>query len=125
MASDKFKVTAAAGTAGAFACGGAGALVGTTAGAALGLIPALFTFGLSIPVFAVAGGCVGTASGTVVGAVGGGSLGYGGCTYKKEIRSGAETIATMLKDTTACARTKVSTSVAKVSESIKFSSGTG
>merc|ERR1711874_602781 len=46
-----------------------------------GVVPALFTFGLSIPVFAVVGGgaglCVGTAVGGATGSVGGGAVGYG------------------------------------------------
>lgn len=125
MASDKFKVTAASGAAGAIVGGGTGAVVGTTAGAAVGLIPALFTFGLSIPFCAVVGGCVGTASGSATGAAGGSAIGYGGYMYKKEIRSGADTVATKLKDQTACAKKTAWSSAAKVSDSIKFYSGTG
>merc|ERR1711975_183534 len=114
----KFKVTAATTTAGAVVGGGAGAVVGTTAGAALGLIPALFTFGLSIPVGAVIGGCVGTTTGTAAGATGGGMVGYGGYTYRKEIRSGAETTVATLKKQTASAKSSVSASIVKVNESI-------
>jgi hypothetical protein len=125
VATEKFKVTAATATAGAVVSGGAGAVVGTTAGAALGLIPALFTFGLSIPVCAVVGGCVGTASGTAVGAAGGGAIGYGGFAYKKEIRSGADTLVKQLKDRTACAKSQVSSSAAQLNETIKFYSGKG
>merc|ERR1712137_285060 len=51
------------------------------AGGIVGIVPALFTFGLSIPVFAAVGGgaglCVGTAVGGTTGAVGGGAVGYG------------------------------------------------
>lgn len=119
MASDKFKVTAATTTAGAAAGGGAGAIIGTTAGAALGLIPALFTFGLSLPVGAVVGGCVGTAAGTTAGAAGGGAIGYGGYTYKKEIRSGVETLVAKVKEQTASAKSNVSASIAKAGDSIK------
>jgi hypothetical protein len=125
VASEKFKVTAATATAGAVVCGGTGAVIGTTAGAALGMIPALFTFGLSIPVCAVVGGCMGTMSGTATGAAGGGAIGYGGFTYKKEIKSGAETVVATVKEQTACAKSKVCLSAAKVTESIKFYSGTG
>ena len=61
--------------------GGVGGLcLGATAGAALGLLPALFTFGLSIPFGAVIGGACGVAFGgavgTAVGGTGGGALGY-------------------------------------------------
>lgn len=59
------------------------------AGAALGVVPALFTFGLSIPVGAAIGGCVGTVTGGGAGVVGGGVAGYGGFTYKDEIASRA------------------------------------
>merc|ERR1711998_640144 len=115
----KFKETAASTAAGAVVCGGAGAVVGTTAGAALGLIPALFTFGLSIPVGAVIGGCVGTTTGTAAGATGGGVIGYGGYTYRKEIRTGAETTVAKVKEQTASAKSSVSASILKVSDSIK------
>jgi len=125
MASEKFKVTAATATAGAVVSGGAGAVVGTTAGAAVGLIPALFTFGLSIPVCAIIGGCVGTASGTAVGATGGSAIGYGGYTYKKQIRSGAEMLVSQVKDKSTGAKKTLRTSAAKVSEMVKSYSSTG
>merc|ERR1719362_2665631 len=61
--------------------GGLGLLAGGVAGAAVGLVPALFTFGLSIPVCAAIGGgagaCLGTAAGGTTGIVGGGAVGYG------------------------------------------------
>merc|ERR1712216_568909 len=57
-----------------------GSLVaGGAIGAACGVVPALFTFGLSIPVGAVLGGaaglCMGTVAGGTVGLVGGGAAG--------------------------------------------------
>merc|ERR1712039_958984 len=63
------------------ASGGATGLVaGGAAGAALGVVPAIFTFGLSIPIGAAigsgAGGVVGTTVGGVCGLVGGGTIGY-------------------------------------------------
>merc|ERR1719511_197501 len=61
--------------------GGLGLVAGGAAGAAVGLVPALFTFGLSIPVCAAigsgAGACLGTAAGGTTGFVGGGVVGYG------------------------------------------------
>merc|ERR1712048_818306 len=77
--------------------GGAGGAVGLTTGAVaggvVGLLPALFTFGLSIPVFAIVGGgaglCVGTAVGSTTGAVGGGATGYGIYGKRSEIAEGA------------------------------------
>merc|ERR1711953_1598047 len=57
-----------------------GAIVGGIAGGALGLIPAIFTFGLSIPIGATVGAAVGGTTGAVGGGttvfVGGGALGY-------------------------------------------------
>lgn len=61
--------------------GAVGLLVGSATGAAWGVIPALLTFGLSIPVCAtLAGGvglCVGATAGAASGFVGGGVAGYG------------------------------------------------
>jgi len=81
------RVTAASAAAGAAALGTAGAaggaLAGGAAGILVGLIPAVFTFGASIPIGAMVGGgaglCVGGAAGTSVGFCGGGvagALGY-------------------------------------------------
>jgi phenylpyruvate tautomerase PptA (4-oxalocrotonate tautomerase family) len=119
VADDKLKVTAASASAGAIVGGGTGAVFGGSAGAALGLIPALFTFGLSIPAGAVVGGCIGAASGTVTGAVGAGTAGYGGYTYRKEIRSGADAFIAKLKDHSETVKNKVRSSAARVSETAK------
>merc|ERR1712070_460367 len=63
-----------------------GVVIGTTAGA----LPALFTFGLSLPVGAVAGGgmglCGGAIAGGTAGAVCGAAAGHGGYTYQVHIR---------------------------------------
>merc|ERR1719219_2116413 len=67
---------------------------GGAVGAVCGIVPAIFTFGLSIPIGAAIGAgtglVVGTAVGGTVGLVGGGATGYGAFTKRKEIRSGAE-----------------------------------
>merc|ERR1712039_681865 len=81
----KNQATAAGATVGGVALGGAGGAIGlatgAVAGGVVGIVPALFTFCLSIPVFAVVGGgaglCVGTAVGGSAGSVGGGAIGYG------------------------------------------------
>jgi len=86
----KAGVTSSAAVAGAVVTGAGGACVGTVAGAAVGIVPAIFTFGLSIPVFAVIGGCVGTTVGGTAGAVGGGAVGYGGFTHRKAISECAQ-----------------------------------
>lgn len=66
-----------------------GGAAGMVAGAAVGVIPAIFTFGLSVPVCATMGMCAGTALGGVAGSVGGGTVGYVGFTYKNEIKGTA------------------------------------
>jgi len=83
--------------------GGLGLLAGGAAGAAVGLVPALFTFGLSIPVCAAIGGgagaCLGTAAGGTTGFVGGGAVGYGAYnaySQRKEISLGASEALTKL-----------------------------
>merc|ERR1719203_2600589 len=89
------KVVAASGLGGAVLAGaggaGAGLLAGGAAGAAVGLVPALFTFGLSIPVGAVIGGTCGTvvgaATGGTVGLTGGSAIGYGAYKKRAAIRS--------------------------------------
>mmetsp|Transcript_17615 Transcript_17615/g.53422 ORF Transcript_17615/g.53422 Transcript_17615/m.53422 type:complete len:231 (-) Transcript_17615:111-803(-) len=86
----KVQVTAASAVGGAMVLGTGGAvtglLTGGAAGAACGLAPALFTFGLSIPLGAAVGSgaglCVGTVIGGTVGLVGGGAAGYCACSLR-------------------------------------------
>jgi len=100
-ADKKVQATAASAAGGAVALGATGGATGLTAGgamgAAMGLIGAPFTLGLSIPIGALLGGgtglVVGTAAGATAGAVGGGAAGYGGYTAyakREEIKSGAD-----------------------------------
>merc|ERR550534_1393663 len=94
----KVQVTAAAAAGGAVSLGAGGGVAGLTGGgaigAACGIVPAIFTFGLSIPIGAAIGAgtglVVGTAVGGTAGLVGGGATGYGAYKKRKEIRSGAE-----------------------------------
>lgn len=65
---------------GAVVLGTGGAVTGGAIGAAFGVVPAIFTFGLSIPFCAVVGGACGTAVGGTAGAVTGGGA-Y--ATYKR------------------------------------------
>lgn len=78
----------------ASACGGAlvlgtgaaatGLVAGSAIGAAVGLVPAILTFGLSVPIGAFLGGSCGLATGTVVGGTTGAAAGAGGyCAYKR------------------------------------------
>merc|ERR1711988_694841 len=71
---------------------------GSVAGAALGVIPAIFTFGLSIPAGAIIGGCVGTAVGGSAGAVGGGLAGYGGYTHRHAISEGFQSFGNKVQE---------------------------
>jgi len=93
----KFQVTAASAAGGAMVAGAgggaAGLVTGGAIGAAVGVLPALFTLGLSIPIGAAIGGSaglfVGTAAGGTAGAVAGGTTGYHVHSHSNEIKSGA------------------------------------
>merc|ERR1719362_412820 len=82
---------------GAVVLGCTGGVVGTcggaTAGTIAGVVPALLTFGLSLPAGAVVGGgvggCLGAAAGTLSGLVGGGASGGVAYRYRAEIGDGA------------------------------------
>jgi len=81
------------------AIGGAfGLAVGTVTGSAAGFVPALFTFGLSIPVGGALGGgmglCTGAAAGSGMGAV----TGFGSYRYRVEIRNGVIYVKTTAQD---------------------------
>merc|ERR1711972_955164 len=80
------QVTAASAAAGGVAVAVPCGTIGLVGGAIVGLVPAVFTFGLSIPVFAVAGGGAGLCLGGATGALGGGAAGYGVFAKKAEIR---------------------------------------
>lgn len=92
----EFKVTVAAAAGGAVVLGTSGAVagivVGTIAGAAVGVVPAFFTFGLSIPFCALTGGgaglCLGTATGSSTGLLLGGAAGIGACGSWKRLCAG-------------------------------------
>merc|ERR1740121_3380783 len=71
------------------ACGGAfGLASGVVVGAGAGLVPAIFTFGLSVPAGAMVGGGAGLCLGGVAGASAGGTAGLGCYKYRVEIRDG-------------------------------------
>lgn len=80
----RVQVAAASGAGGAVVVGAGGAgvgfLAGGAVGAALGIVPGFFTFGLSVPVFGVigaaCGGVTGGAVGGTVGFTGAGAMGY-------------------------------------------------
>lgn len=94
-ADPRAQVTAASAAGGAVALGVGGGAVGMTTGgvlgAAVGIVPAFFTFGLSIPVGAAVGAAtglgVGTAVGGTAGLVGGGAAGYSAFGRREQIRN--------------------------------------
>jgi len=93
--SSKFQVTAVSAAAGGVTVGTSGAVVGCATGGAIGavvgIIPAPFTFGLSIPFFAAMGGgaglCIGATAGGTVGALGGGTTGYHIHAYRTQAKA--------------------------------------
>merc|ERR1712217_162212 len=93
--------------------------VGVTSGAAVGIIPAFFTLGLSIPVCAVAGLCVGTSVGGSAGAVGGGLVGYGGFTHREAISAGVHSSWNNVSAAAKQLKTKTVTCAADAKKSMK------
>lgn len=99
----KVRTVAKCAAGGAVTTGGVGGAVGGIAGgfigAAVGFVPAVFTFGLSIPAFAIIGSGLGLGSGaltgSVVGLVGGAGVG-GGIAYRQEVRQYVEQTASSL-----------------------------
>eukprot|EP00929_Paragymnodinium_shiwhaense_P094573 TRINITY_DN5521_c0_g1_i1.p1 TRINITY_DN5521_c0_g1~~TRINITY_DN5521_c0_g1_i1.p1 ORF type:complete len:394 (+),score=91.59 TRINITY_DN5521_c0_g1_i1:61-1242(+) len=87
------------------AVGGAfGTACGIVVGSAAGLIPALFTLGLSIPAGAVVGGAGGSCLGSTSGACLGGAAGFGGYRYRVEIKDGVIFVKRRAQDATTDAR---------------------
>jgi hypothetical protein len=102
----KVVISTAGGTVAFGAVGGAfGTASGVILGSAVGLPPALLTFGLSIPVCAGVGGAGGLAVGTVVGAGAGGVAGFTTYKYRLEIKEGI--VVVKVKATDAASATKL------------------
>merc|ERR1711953_528942 len=101
---------------------GMGLTSGAGVGAAVGVVPAIFTFGLSIPVGAFMGGAFGLCAGTVVGGssglVGGGAVGYYGYERRHEIKGAAKGVSDKAN---ACATAVKERALGAIS----FVSGTG
>lgn len=89
--SDQGLQATAAGSIGGSAALGA---AGTVVGAACGIIPAIFTFGLSIPIGAAIGGTVGS----TVGFIGGGVAGRTAHKHRAEIGDGVAAVANKATD---------------------------
>jgi len=120
----KFQATSAGVVGGAAVLGSGGAtaglLTGSVIGAACGIVPAIFTFGLSIPISAVFGGAtglaIGTAVGSTAGAVGGGAAGYGLYVKKDSIKAGASHIKEHVISKSAMAKAKLTDVKAKLTD---------
>lgn len=92
---ERFQIVAATAAAGAVMTGTTTGVVtgilGTVGGAAVGVIPAFFTLGLSIPFCAAVGGgtglCAGAVTGGSIGLVTGGAVGHIGYNRHKERKS--------------------------------------
>jgi len=86
-------VVTAVGTVTFAAAGGAfGLATGVVTGAAAGVVPALLTFGVSIPVAGAVGGGVGLCTGTLLGGGAGGVSSLAIYRYRVEIRKGLVTV---------------------------------
>lgn len=109
----------AASTAGAAAALGAsgaaaGLATGSVIGAACGVVPALFTFGLSIPIGAAVGGGAGLCLGGAAGVVSGGAAGYGFQRHRASIDSGVSGVLTKAAACKDYARESATSSVSYV-----------
>lgn len=119
------KVTLGSAAAGAVAGSTTGGAVGLVAGAAIGVIPAFFTFGLSIPVSAAVGLCVGASSGGAIGTLGGGAAGYGTYAYREEIKGGANQTWTTVKESTSQAKRNSYECINHIGDKVRTIAGTG
>jgi len=101
--------------------GGAfGTATGVFVGGAAGIVPALLTFGLSIP----AGACVGGVTGLLVGVSAGGSAGAasGFCVYKYrvQIKNGIVEVRVKVEDGAKAGYIKLTGAIAKTRKSIEY-----
>jgi len=123
----KVQATAAGAASGAALLGAGGAsaglVAGTTAGAGLGLIPALFTFGLSVPAGAFLGGgaglLFGMAMGSTAGALGGAAAGNKVYAKRDEIREGAQSTLSKVSSGTDLIKGKAVATAGFVRESVR------
>jgi len=127
LAADKGVQVAAASAVGGAAVlgtggGAAGLLAGGAVGAAVGVVPALFTFGLSIPFCAVVGGgcglVTGTAAGSATGLALGGAGGYGFYSKREKIRSTAAWSVTYAKERASGVRARLTGSSGATGETL-------
>jgi len=92
------QVAAASAVSGSVVLGTTGLATGATVGAAIGFVPALFTFGMSIPICAAIGGGIGATTGASAGFGVGGAVGYGVYTKRTEIKGTACSVKDYVKE---------------------------
>lgn len=91
----------ASGAASVGTVGGAlGTIAGAAMGAAAGLVPAVFTFGLSIPAGAIIGGTSGLFLGSAAGGSAGGAAAFGAYQYRAYIQDGLSYVRSKTADAT-------------------------
>merc|ERR1719330_2170135 len=97
---------------------GIGLFAGGLIGGAVGILPAIFTFGLSIPFGAVVGAGCGMvftgATGATVGFAGGSAVGYGGYAKRAQISAILKRVSTKVGAVAHQAKTKVVTLASKL-----------
>merc|ERR1719330_2144423 len=99
-------------------CAGLGLFAGGAIGGAVGILPAIFTFGLSIPIGAVIGAGCGMvftgATGATVGFAGGSAIGYTGYSRRDQIAAFLRRLGMKVEAQFQKIRTKVVTTVRAV-----------
>merc|ERR1712187_1080959 len=91
-----------------------GVVVGSTAG----MVPALFTLGLSIPAGGALGGLAGICGGTLLGGVSGGAGGFMIYKYRIEIKDGFMTIKVKVKGTLDKTKERINAQVCTIRASV-------
>jgi len=117
--STRLGVTLACAVFGAVMAGMLFAFLGLLCGLAIGVLLALFTFGISIPVGGFLGTTIGGSMGIITGGLSGAALGYGGFTYRKEVHQLALDVRSGFRSSSKSISGKVKDSASQVSASIK------
>lgn len=117
--STRLGATLACAVCGAVMAGMLFAFLGLLCGLAIGVLLALFTFGISIPVGGFLGTSIGGSMGIITGGLSGAALGYGGFTHRKEVHQLALDVRSGFLSSSKSISGKVKDSASQVSASIK------
>jgi len=117
--STKLGVTLTCAVFGAVMAGMLFAFLGLLCGLAIGVLLALFTFGISIPVGGLLGTTIGGSMGIITGGLSGAALGFGGFTYRMEVHQLALDVRSRFLSSSKSISGKVKDSASQVSASIK------